>query len=120
MIFRKEGSALSSAAAAQLEDHSREETGRRRRRIDRQYSPGRKKGEEESRCRSFSSSERARGASVRRGVVTDTSAYEIHYTVNRAAEEEQRKKTLLPYQSYGMFSCLRFNPAIGSILISFL
>ncbi|KAK8941316.1 hypothetical protein KSP39_PZI010253 [Platanthera zijinensis] len=82
-------------------------------------STGRKKGEEESRCRSFSSSERGRGGSARRGAVTDTSAHEIHYTVNRAAAEERRKKTPLPYQPYGMFSCLRFNPAIGSILDGF-
>ncbi|KAK8970489.1 hypothetical protein KSP40_PGU021569 [Platanthera guangdongensis] len=53
----------------------------------------RKKAEEESRCQSFSSSERAWGGSARRGVITDTSSHEIHYTVNRAAAEEQRKKT---------------------------
>ncbi|XP_015944929.2 uncharacterized protein LOC107470059 [Arachis duranensis] len=44
--------------------------------------------------------------SKRRGPV---SAHEIHYTANRAASEEMKKRTLLPYKT-GLLGCLGFNP----------
>ncbi|KAG4906237.1 hypothetical protein AAZX31_20G009800 [Glycine max] len=46
--------------------------------------------------------------SRRRGPV---SAHELHYTVNRAASVELKKKTLLPYKQ-GFLGCLAFNPAM--------
>lgn len=47
------------------------------------------------------------------------SAHEIHYTANRTASEEQKKKTPLPYHRHGLFGYLRFNPAIYSITRGF-
>ncbi|KAH7679594.1 hypothetical protein IHE45_06G068700 [Dioscorea alata] len=46
------------------------------------------------------------------------SAHEKHYTANRAAAEELKKKTALPYRQ-GLFGCLRFNPAVNSIARGF-
>ncbi|XP_020586812.1 uncharacterized protein LOC110029043 [Phalaenopsis equestris] len=82
-----------------------------------------KKGEEEeeeedSNSGSFRSTESGSG-SVRRGGRPPASAHEIHYTANRAAAGEMRKKTPLPYQREGFFSCLQFNPAIRSITKGF-
>ncbi|MED6137078.1 hypothetical protein PIB30_061550 [Stylosanthes scabra] len=55
-----------------------------------------------------SSSFRSSDGSVskRRGPV---SAHEIHYTANRAASEEMKKRTPLPYKT-GLLGCLGFNP----------
>ncbi|PKA49495.1 hypothetical protein AXF42_Ash004035 [Apostasia shenzhenica] len=39
------------------------------------------------------------------------SAHEMHYTANRAATEEQRKRTPLPYQRHGLLGFLQFSPA---------
>ncbi|MED6120096.1 hypothetical protein PIB30_017723 [Stylosanthes scabra] len=55
-----------------------------------------------------SSSFRSSDGSVskRRGPV---SAHEIHYTANRAASEEMKKRTPLPYKT-GLLGCLGLNP----------
>lgn len=95
-------------------------TGRRSRDPLRKYtllsslssSTSRKKGEEDSRFRGFGLTESAGSGSVRRGSGPAASAHEIHYAANRAAAEEQRKKTPLPYQRHGLFGCFQFNPAI--------
>lgn len=47
------------------------------------------------------------------------SAHELHYTANRAASEEQKKKTPLPYHRNTLFGCLHFNPAVRSITRGF-
>lgn len=60
---------------------------------------------------SFRSTERSGSVSRRRGPV---SAHELHYTVNRAASEELKKKTLLPYKQ-GLLGCLGFNPGVHHI-----
>lgn len=56
--------------------------------------------------------------STRTGNRSHVSAHEMHYTVNRAASEEMKKKTPLPYRQ-SLFSCLRFNPAVNSIARGF-
>ncbi|KAI4295628.1 hypothetical protein L6164_035652 [Bauhinia variegata] len=61
--------------------------------------------EDEARNSSFRSTESSGSVSRRRGPV---SAHELHYTVNRAASEEMKKKTLLPYKQ-GLWGCLGFN-----------
>ncbi|KAJ0981519.1 hypothetical protein J5N97_009774 [Dioscorea zingiberensis] len=66
-------------------------------------------GGEDSKSSSFRSTDS--GGSVRRGAL---SPHEMHYTANRAASEELRKKTPLPYRQ-GLFGCLRFNPAVTAI-----
>ncbi|CAL0318599.1 unnamed protein product [Lupinus luteus] len=60
---------------------------------------------EDVRNSSFRSTESCGSVSRRRGPV---SAHELHYTVNRAASEELRKKTLLPYKQ-GLLGCLGLN-----------
>ncbi|CAN0846677.1 hypothetical protein LINGRAHAP2_LOCUS4559 [Linum grandiflorum] len=40
------------------------------------------------------------------------SAHEMHYTTNRAAAEEMRRKTFLPYKQ-GLLGCLGFSPGGG-------
>ncbi|CAN0846676.1 hypothetical protein LINGRAHAP2_LOCUS4559 [Linum grandiflorum] len=52
---------------------------------------------------SFGSSRRMRAA---------VSAHEMHYTTNRAAAEEMRRKTFLPYKQ-GLLGCLGFSPGGG-------
>lgn len=47
------------------------------------------------------------------------SAHELHYTANKAAAEEQKKKTPLPYHRNTLFGCLHFNPAVRSITRGF-
>ncbi|XP_052194321.1 uncharacterized protein LOC127802519 [Diospyros lotus] len=42
------------------------------------------------------------------------SAHELHYTVNRAASEEMKRKTFLPYKR-SLFGCLGFNPTVHDI-----
>ncbi|KAK7348958.1 hypothetical protein VNO80_23753 [Phaseolus coccineus] len=63
---------------------------------------------EEARNLSFRSVESSGSVSRRRGPV---SAHELHYTVNRAASVEMKKKTLLPYKQ-GLLGCLGFNPGM--------
>ncbi|XP_072991778.1 uncharacterized protein [Typha latifolia] len=41
--------------------------------------------------------------------------HEMHYTANRAAAEEMKKRTPLPFHRNSLFGYLRFNPAIHSI-----
>ncbi|XP_027362005.1 uncharacterized protein LOC113869746 [Abrus precatorius] len=60
---------------------------------------------------SFRSTESAGSISRRRGPV---SAHELHYTVNRAASEELKKKTFLPYKQ-GLLGCLGFNAGMHHI-----
>lgn len=46
--------------------------------------------------------------------VRKVSAHEMHYTANRAAAEEMKRKTYLPYKS-GLFGCLGFHNNGGSV-----
>ncbi|RDX65649.1 hypothetical protein CR513_55678, partial [Mucuna pruriens] len=62
--------------------------------------------DEDARNSSFRSTESSGSVSKRRGPV---SAHELHYTLNRAASEEMKKKTFLPYKQ-GLLGCLGFNP----------
>ncbi|ONK75651.1 uncharacterized protein A4U43_C03F19120 [Asparagus officinalis] len=50
---------------------------------------------------------------------SSVSAHELHYTANRAASEEEKKKTPLPYHRNTLFGCLHFNPAVKSITRGF-
>ncbi|KAK7362665.1 hypothetical protein VNO77_04784 [Canavalia gladiata] len=67
-----------------------------------------KGGDEDVRNSSFRSTESSGSVSTRRGPV---SAHELHYTLNRAASEEMKKKTFLPYKQ-GLLGCLGFNPRL--------
>ncbi|KAI9128186.1 hypothetical protein K1719_001179 [Acacia pycnantha] len=79
----------------------------------RKYSVLSKKAEEEVRNSSFRSTESSGSVSSRRrGPV---SAHELHYTLNRAASEEMKKKTVLPYKHLGPLGCLGFNPTVHRI-----
>ncbi|KAF7840858.1 uncharacterized protein G2W53_003156 [Senna tora] len=62
---------------------------------------------------SFRSTESSSSGSASRRR-TAVSAHELHYTVNRAASEEMKKKTFLPYKQ-GLLGCLGFNPGIQEI-----
>lgn len=86
------------------------------------FSP--RKGED-SRNSSFRSTDSG-GASIRRSTDgsirragSGVSAHEMHYMSNRAASEEKKKKTALPFNRQGLFGCLRFNPAVHSIAKGF-
>ncbi|WOK96212.1 hypothetical protein Cni_G04919 [Canna indica] len=61
---------------------------------------------------SFTSTDTTR--STRRGSGHSAFSHEKHYAANRAASEEMKKKTALPYRQ-SLFGCLRFNPAVLSI-----
>ncbi|KAJ6814814.1 uncharacterized protein M6B38_138390 [Iris pallida] len=79
-------------------------------------SPGKRGGGgEDSRNSSFRSTDSV-GSSTRRGGM---SPHEMHYTSNRAASEETRRRTALPFGSHGLFGCLRFNPAVQSVARGF-
>ncbi|KAF5448688.1 hypothetical protein F2P56_029195 [Juglans regia] len=65
--------------------------------------------------RSTDSSGSVSTSSRRRGPV---SAHEMHYTVNRAASEEMRRKTFLPYKQ-GLLGCLGFNPGVHEVTKAF-
>ncbi|OIV93271.1 hypothetical protein TanjilG_23112 [Lupinus angustifolius] len=68
--------------------------------------------EEDVKNSSFRSTQNSGSVSSRRrGPV---SAHELHYTMNRAASEEMKKKTSLPYKQ-GSLGCLRFNPGMNQI-----
>ncbi|XP_004505195.1 uncharacterized protein [Cicer arietinum] len=60
---------------------------------------------------SFRSTESSGSFSRRRGPV---SAHELHYTLNRAATEEMKKKTFLPYKR-GLLGCLGSNHHMNQI-----
>ncbi|KAG6539079.1 uncharacterized protein LOC122038809 [Zingiber officinale] len=45
-------------------------------------------------------------------------SHQMHYSTNRPAAEEHRRKTALPYRQ-SFFGCLRFNPALLSITKGF-
>ncbi|WOK94319.1 hypothetical protein Cni_G03021 [Canna indica] len=63
---------------------------------------------------SFRSTDSSSGMSARRGSGRSSFSHEMHYAASRAASEELKKKTALPYQP-GFFGCLRFNPAVLSL-----
>ncbi|XP_058735419.1 uncharacterized protein LOC131607431 [Vicia villosa] len=67
--------------------------------------------EEDARNFSFRSTESSGSVSKRRGPV---SAHELHYTMNRAATEEMKKKTFLPYKR-GLLGCLGSNHRMDQI-----
>ncbi|XP_020702538.1 uncharacterized protein LOC110114113 [Dendrobium catenatum] len=52
------------------------------------------------------------GETVRRGSRPPVSAHEKHYTANRAAAEERKRKTPLPFQRHGLLSFVDLSPAI--------
>jgi hypothetical protein len=60
---------------------------------------------------SFRSVENSGSVSKRRKPV---SAHELHYTLNRAASEELKRKTMLPYKQ-GLLGCLGFNHGMNQI-----
>ncbi|KAG1366604.1 hypothetical protein COCNU_13G003940 [Cocos nucifera] len=74
------------------------------------------RGGEDPRNSSFRSVDS--NGSTRRGSRSAVSAHEMHYAMNRAATEEMKKKTPLPYRQ-NLFSCLRFNPAVDRIARGF-
>ncbi|XP_074589450.1 uncharacterized protein LOC141845288 [Curcuma longa] len=43
------------------------------------------------------------------------SAHEAYYSAHRAASEELKKKTPLPYRRQGLFSCLGLSPAVDGL-----
>lgn len=43
------------------------------------------------------------------------SAHEAYYSAHRAASEELKKKTPLPYRRHGLFSCLGLSPAVDGL-----
>lgn len=47
-----------------------------------------------------------------------TSAHELHYTMNKAASEDLKKKTFLPYKQ-GILGKLAFNPAVHALANGF-
>uniref|UniRef100_A0A7N0SZ98 Calmodulin-binding protein n=1 Tax=Kalanchoe fedtschenkoi TaxID=63787 RepID=A0A7N0SZ98_KALFE len=55
------------------------------------------------------SSDGSRSGSGRRPGGVPISAHELHYTANRAASEELKKKTFLPYKQ-SLLGCLGYNP----------
>lgn len=73
-----------------------------------------KAGEEDAKNWSFRSSEGSGTGSTSRRRGAAVSAHELHYTVNRAAAEEMKKKTFLPYKQ-GLLGCLGFNPGMHGI-----
>ncbi|XP_028765866.1 uncharacterized protein LOC114723796 [Neltuma alba] len=73
-----------------------------------------KAGEEDAKDSSFRSSEGSGTGSTSRRRGAAVSAHELHYTVNRAAAEEMKKKTFLPYKQ-GLLGCLGFNPGMHGI-----
>ncbi|XP_061367150.1 uncharacterized protein LOC133310263 [Gastrolobium bilobum] len=70
-----------------------------------------KAAEDDLKNSSFRSTESSGSVSRRRGPV---SAHELHYTLNRAASEEMKKKTFLPYK-HGLLGCLGFNHSMHDI-----
>lgn len=71
------------------------------------YGMIRKRYNEDVKNSSFRSTESGGSVSSRRRV----SAHEWHYTANRAAAEEMRKKTFLPYKR-GLLGCLGFHAPV--------
>ncbi|KAL8097083.1 uncharacterized protein LOC141702323 [Apium graveolens] len=71
------------------------------------YGMIRKRYKDDVKNSSFRSMESGGSVSSRRRV----SAHEWHYTANRAAAEEMRKKTLLPYKR-GLLGCLGFHAPV--------
>ncbi|XP_020585122.1 uncharacterized protein LOC110027851 [Phalaenopsis equestris] len=79
------------------------------------FQPNLKKegGRDVSRSSSFRSVDS--NGSVRQGSARrDVSPHARHYTANKAAAEEMKKKTALPYRQ-SFFSCLRFSPALHNL-----
>ncbi|MQM22835.1 hypothetical protein Taro_055893 [Colocasia esculenta] len=76
-------------------------------------------GGEDTKNASFRSTDSGSvGGSTRRGSAVG-SAHGRHYAAaSRAAAEEMRRKTMLPYRQ-GLFGCLNFNPAINGLARGF-
>ncbi|CAH9100423.1 unnamed protein product [Cuscuta europaea] len=76
--------------------------------METRYAMLKKNHQEDVKNSSFRSTESVGSSSSRRrGPV---SAHELHYTMNRAASEEMKRKTYLPYKQ-GLLGCLGFHPA---------
>ncbi|KAL4649752.1 hypothetical protein ACB092_01G037000 [Castanea dentata] len=75
------------------------------------------KRHEDTKIASFRSTDNSGSvtSSKRRGPV---SAHELHYTTNKAASEDLKKKTFLPYKQ-GILGRLSFNPAIHALANGF-
>ncbi|PKA52971.1 hypothetical protein AXF42_Ash001952 [Apostasia shenzhenica] len=61
----------------------------------------------------------ARGGLRRSGCGSPLSAHEIHYTANRAASEQRRKQTPLPYQQTGLIGFFQKKRSYASLLARF-
>lgn len=68
--------------------------------------------------RSIESPGGSTGGSISRRRGPPVSAHELHYTVNRAASEDMKKKTFLPYKQ-GILGRLAFNPAVHALANGF-
>ncbi|MQL82921.1 hypothetical protein Taro_015409 [Colocasia esculenta] len=77
-------------------------------------------GGEDTKNASFRSTDSGSvGGSSRRGSAVG-SAHGRHYAAaSRAAAEEMRRRTMLPYRQQGLFGCLNFNPAINGLARGF-
>nr|XP_010926370.1 uncharacterized protein LOC105048675 [Elaeis guineensis] len=73
----------------------------------------RRSGGEEA--KNSSSEATDKDGSIRRRSGSAVSAHEKHYTMNRAASSESKKKTPLPFHRHGLFGYLSFNPAVHSV-----
>ncbi|KAG0494478.1 hypothetical protein HPP92_005472 [Vanilla planifolia] len=71
-----------------------------------------KKKEREERKSGVAGGVAANRVSVRRGRGAVVSAHEMHYMANRAAAEEQRKRTPLPYRRQGLLGLITYKPAV--------
>ncbi|GLT36998.1 hypothetical protein SLA2020_113420 [Shorea laevis] len=78
----------------------------------REYALLSKKEPEDVKNSSFRSTESVGSVSSRRR--GEVSAHEFHYTANRTASEELKRKTCLPYKQ-GPLGCLRFNTGMHEI-----
>ncbi|PKU65883.1 uncharacterized protein LOC110115464 [Dendrobium catenatum] len=67
-----------------------------------------------SRSSSFRSVDSSGSVSRRGSTRRAVSPHARHYTANKAAADEMKKKTALPYRQ-SFFSCLRFSPALHSL-----
>jgi len=76
-------------------------------------------GEDQDSIKSSSGCFNKRGVGVGSSAGPSVSAHELHYTANRAASEEMKKKTPLPFHRNSLFGCLHFNPAVRSITRGF-
>ncbi|VFQ72513.1 unnamed protein product [Cuscuta campestris] len=71
--------------------------------------------QEDAKNSSFRSTESVGSTSSRRR--GPLSAHELHYTLNRAASEEMKRKTFLPYKQ-GLFGCLGFHRTAAAAAVA--